>query len=53
MRKSYKGMHFGVRTYIQMMNKKSTFIKNTEYTGILKVDQLVYHTRFKIFEIAK
>ena len=52
MRKTYKGMHFNVRTSIQILNKKSTFIKNTEYTGILKADKLVYHTRFKMIEIA-
>ena len=52
MRETYTGMHFSVRTSIPMINKTSTFIKNTEYTGILKTDQLVYHARFKMFEIA-
>ena len=46
-------MHFSERSSTPTMNKKSTFIKNTEYAGILKADQLVYHSSFKMFEIAK
>ena len=44
-------MHY--RASIPTINKNSTFTKNTDYTGILKVDQLVYHIRFKMVKIAK
>ena len=53
MRNTYKGMYYSVRTTIPTTNYNSTVFKNTEYTDILKADQLVYHTRFKMLSIAK
>ena len=53
MGKIYKGIHYSVRTSIPTKHNNSTFIKNTEYTGISKADQLAYHTRFIMFKVAK
>ena len=43
--KTYKAMHYSARPSIPTINLNYIFTKTTDYTGILKADQLVYHIK--------